>query len=307
MILLLEQLLNGLQFALLLFLLAAGLTLIFGIMNFVNLAHGSLYMIGAYFAITFAQWLDSFVLGVLLALPAALLLGMVLEMAIIRRLYRRDHLDHVLATFGLILFFNEAVRLLWGASGMTLQLPGFLTVFVEVLPGVTYPVYRLAIIAMGLLVAGSLYYLVQHTRVGMLIRAGAANREMVGALGVNINRLYTIVFGVGACLAALAGAMAAPILTAQIGMGENILILAFVVIVIGGIGSVRGAFVASIIVGVADTVGRAYLPELFRLLFSPVAASAAAPAISAMFTYLLMAIFLVARPEGLFPAPGGRK
>ncbi len=307
MILFLEQFLNGLQFALLLFLLAAGLTLIFGIMDFVNLAHGSLYMVGAYFAATFTRWLNSFVLGVLLALPAALLLGVVLEMLVIRRLYSREHLDHVLATFGLILFFNEAARLVWGAAGLTLPLPSFLSVFLEVLPGVPYPAYRLTIIGVGLLVAGVLYYLVQHTRIGMLIRAGAANREMVGALGVNINRLYTIVFGVGACLAALAGVMAAPILTVQIGMGENILILAFVVIVIGGIGSVRGAFAASIIVGVTDTVGRAYLPEILRLILSPTGASTAAPALSAMFIYLLMASFLVVRPEGLFPAPGGRK
>jgi len=307
MILFLEQFLNGLQFALLLFLLAAGLTLIFGIMDLVNLAHGSLYMVGAYLAAYFARVLDSFVLGVLLALPAALLLGVVLEILVMRRLYSRDHLDHVLATFGLILFFNEAVRLVWGPAGLTLPLPSFLSVFLQVLPGVSYPAYRLTIIAVGLLVAGLLYYLVQHTRIGMLIRAGASNREMVGALGVNIQRLYTIVFGVGACLAALAGVMAAPILTVQIGMGENILILAFVVIVIGGIGSVRGAFVAAIVVGVTDTVGRAYLPDILRLMLSPTAASTAAPALSAMFIYLLMSSFLVFRPEGLFPAPGGRR
>ena len=257
MTLFLEQCLNGLQLGLLLFLLAAGLTLVFGIMDLVNLAHGSLYMVGAYLAAWFAKRFDSFFIGLLAALPLALLLGIVLEVVVIRRLYGRDHLVHVLATFGLILFFNEAVRLVWGPVGLTLALPAFLGGWVEILPAVPYPVYRMAIIVVGLLVAAFLYLLVQHTRVGMLIRAGAADREMVGALGINIRLLYTLVFGVGACLAALAGVMAAPILTVQIGMGENILILAFVVIVIGGIGSVRGAFVAAILVGVLDTLGRA--------------------------------------------------
>ena len=307
MILFLEQCLNGLQFGLLLFLLAAGLTLVFGIMDLVNLAHGSLYMLGAYFAASFARLLDSFALGVVLALVVALLVGVTLELLVVRRLYSRDHLDHVLATFGLILFFNEAARLVWGPAGLTLELPPFLKTGVEVLPGVPYPSYRLAIIVVGLFVALLLYVLVQHTKVGMLIRAGAANREMVGALGVNIKRLYTIVFGVGACLAALAGIIAAPILTVQIGMGENILILAFVVIVIGGIGSVRGAFVAAILVGVLDTVGRAYLAEGLRMILNASAASSAAPALSAMLIYLMMAAVLVVRPEGLFPAPGGRK
>jgi branched-chain amino acid transport system permease protein len=303
----LEQCLNGVQFGMLLFLLAAGLTLVFGIMDLVNLAHGSLYMMGAYFAATFVRRLDSVYLGLVAALVAALLLGIVIEVLVMRRLYRRDHLDHVLATFGLILFFNEAVRLVWGPAGLTVPLPEALRRSVEVLPGVPYSAYRLAIIGVGLAVAAFLYLLVQRTRVGMRIRAGASNREMVAALGVNIRRLYTIVFGVGACLAALAGVMAAPILTVQIGMGENILILAFVVIVIGGIGSVRGAFAAAMIVGVLDTVGRAYLADLLRLAVSPAAASTAAPALSSMFTYLLMAAFLVARPEGLFPAPGARR
>ncbi|TAK87158.1 MAG: branched-chain amino acid ABC transporter permease [Betaproteobacteria bacterium] len=307
MTLFLEQCLNGLQLGLLLFLLAAGLTLVFGIMDLVNLAHGSLYMVGAYLAAWFAKRFDSFFIGLAAALPVALLLGIVLEVLVIRRLYGRDHLVHVLATFGLILFFNEAVRLVWGAAGLTLALPEFLGTWVQVIPGVPYPVYRVAIIVVGLLVAAFLYFLVQHTRVGMLIRAGAADREMVGALGVNIRLLYTLVFGVGACLAALAGVMAAPILTVQIGMGETILILAFVVIVIGGIGSVRGAFVAAIIVGVLDTLGRAFLPGALKQTFGAAAASTAAPAISAMFIYLLMAAFLIVRPEGLFPAAGGRK
>jgi branched-chain amino acid transport system permease protein len=292
MLLVVEQFLNGLQFGLLLFLL----------MDLVNLAHGSLYMMGAYFAATFAAWTGSFLLGALLALGATLVLGIVLEMTALRHLYGRDHLDHVLATFGLILFFNEAVRLIWGPAGLALPLPAWLTVPVPILPGIHYPAYRLAIIVVALLVALLLYLGVMRTRIGMLIRAGASNREMIGALGINIKLLYTLVFGLGAALAGLAGLMQAPILTVQIGMGENILILAFVVIIIGGIGSIRGAFVASIFVGLIDTLGRAFLPNLLRQVLSGAAASTAAPALSSMLIYLLMAIVLVVRPEGLFPA-----
>ena len=301
MLLFLEQCLNGLQFGLLLFLLAAGLTLVFGIMDLVNLAHGSLYMLGAYFAATFAAWTDSFVLGALLALAATLVVGMALEVVALRRLYGRDHLDHVLGTFGLILFFNELVRLVWGPAGMSLSLPMWLIPPVEILPGLFYPTYRIAIILTALLVALFLYVLVMRTRLGMLVRAGASNREMTGALGVNISLLYTLVFGLGAALAGLAGLMQAPILTVQIGMGENILILAFVVIIIGGIGSIRGAFIAAILVGLIDTIGRAFLPDLLRLVLSSRGASTVAPAMSSMMIYLLMAIVLVLRPEGLFP------
>ena len=301
MLLFLEQCLNGLQFGLLLFLLAAGLTLVFGIMDLVNLAHGSLYMLGAYFAATFVAWTDSFIAGAVLALAATLLVGMALEVVALRRLYGRDHLDHVLGTFGLILFFNELVRLIWGPAGLSLPLPMWLIYPVEIMPGFFYPTYRVAIIVTALVVALFLYILVMRTRLGMLIRAGASNREMTGALGVNINLLYTLVFGLGAALAGLAGLMQAPILTVQIGMGENILILAFVVIIIGGIGSVRGAFVAAILVGLIDTIGRAFLPDLLRLVLSSRGASTVAPAMSSMMIYLLMAIVLVLRPEGLFP------
>src|SRR5437588_9978900 len=301
MLLLIEQCLNGLQFGLLLFLLAAGLTLVFGIMDLVNLAHGSLYMLGAYFAATFVGLTDSFVLGALLALLATLLIGMLMEVVALRRLYGRDHLDHVLGTFGLILFFNEMVRMVWGPAGLSLSLPMWLIYPVEIVPGLFYPTYRIAIIITALLVALFLYWLVMRTRLGMLIRAGASNREMTGALGVNINLLYTLVFGLGAALAGLAGLMQAPILTVQIGMGENILILAFVVIIIGGIGSIRGAFIAAVLVGLIDTLGRTYLPDLLRLVFSSRAASTVAPAMSSMMIYLLMAAVLVLRPEGLFP------
>jgi branched-chain amino acid transport system permease protein len=304
MLLLLEQCLNGLQFGLLLFLLAAGLTLVFGIMDLVNLAHGSLYMMGAYFAATFVERTGSFVIGSLMALFATLALGIAVEVVALRRLYGRDHLDHVLGTFGLILFFNELVRLLWGPAGLTLPLPAWLTTSIELIPGIYYPTYRLAIILTALVVGLSLYLVVMRTRVGMLIRAGASNREMVGALGIDIKLLYTLVFGLGAALAGLAGLMQAPILTVQIGMGENILILAFVVIVIGGIGSIRGAFIAAVFVGLVDTVGRAFLPDLLRLVLSTSAASTAARALSSMLIYLLMALVLVVRPAGLFPAPG---
>jgi branched-chain amino acid transport system permease protein len=302
MTLFIEQCLNGLQFGLLLFLLAAGLTLVFGIMDLVNLAHGSLYMIGAYFAATFSALTGSFLLGAALALIATLVVGMVVEVIAMRRLYGRDHLDHVLGTFGLILFFNELVRLVWGPAGLALPLPGWLQQPITILPGVQYSAYRFSIIVVSLLVAAGLYVLVMRTRVGMLIRAGASNREMVGALGVNIQLLYTLVFGLGAALAGLAGLMQAPILTVQIGMGENILILAFVITVIGGIGSIRGALVAALFVGFIDTLGRAFFPDLLRMVLPSAAASTAAPALSSMLIYLLMAIVLIVKPEGLFSA-----
>ena len=297
-----EQCLNGVQLGMLLFLLAAGLTLIFGIMDLVNLAHGSLYMLGAYFAATFAAVTGSFVLGALLALLATAASGMALEVIAIRPLYGRPHLDHVLGTFGLILFFNDLVRRIWGPDGMTLSLPSEMLRTFQIFPGVYYPLYRLVIILVTLAVAALLYLLVMRTRLGMLIRAGASNREMVGALGINITLLYTLVFGLGAALAGFAGLMQAPILTVQIGMGENILILAFVVIVIGGIGSIRGAFVAALIVGLIDTLGRAFLPDLLRAVLSTNAALTLAPALSSMSIYMLMAAVLVIRPEGLFPA-----
>jgi branched-chain amino acid transport system permease protein len=302
MLLVFEQFLNGLQLGLLLFLLAAGLTLVFGIMDLVNLAHGSLYMLGAYFAATFTTITGSFLGGVVFALAATLLAGMALEVVAMRRLYGRDHLDHVLGTFGLILFFNELVRLVWGPEGRNVTLPPWLNSSAEILPGVSYSMYRLSIIVVALLVALALYLVIMHTRLGMLVRAGASNREMTGALGININLLYTLVFGVGAALAGLAGLMQAAILTAQIGMGENILILAFVVIIIGGIGSIRGAFVASLLVGLIDTMGRAFLPDLLKAMLSPAAAATVAPALSSMLIYVIMAVVLVARPEGLFPA-----
>jgi len=302
-ILILEQSLNGLQFGLMLFLLAAGLTLVFGIMDMINLAHGSLYMLGAFLASTFVGLTGSFLAGVLLAVPATAVLGMILEMSVLRTLYTRDHLSQVLATFALILIINELVRLVWG-SDAALPMPAALSGPVELLPGLRYPAYRLVIIGVGLAVAFLLYILVAKTRVGMLVRAGASNREMALAMGVNIKTLFTVVFGVGAALCAVAGSMLAPLLAVQVGMGENILILAFVVIVIGGIGSIRGALVGAVLVGVVDTIGRAFLPIVLGAFFQPRVASAGGPALASVMIYLIMAVVLYFRPQGLFPARG---
>ncbi|MBI4560624.1 MAG: branched-chain amino acid ABC transporter permease [Candidatus Rokubacteria bacterium] len=303
-LLLLTQALNGLQLGVMLFLMAAGLTLVFGIMNLVNLAHGSLYMVGAYFAAVALEWTGSWLLAVPLALAATALVGLGVEVVVLRTLYARDHLDQVLATFGLILFFNELVRILGGKAARYMPLPAGLESHVQVLPGLRYPVYRLLIVAVGLAVALLLYLLITRTRVGMLIRAGASNRTMVGALGVNITLLYTLVFGLGAALAGLAGLMAGPIVSIESGMGEPVLILTFVVIVIGGIGSVRGALVAAVLVGLVDTVGRAFLPPLLGTVLPPQAANQAGPALASMLIYILMAGVLAFRPEGLFPARG---
>ena len=296
-----EQVLNGIQFGITLFLMAAGLTLIFGVMNLVNLAHGSLYMVGAYIAAATFNATHSFLLGIGAALAGTAALGIAIEVVVFRRLYHRDHLDQVLATFGLILFFNELVRMIWGATALYAQVPGFLAGQVELLPGAPYPTYRLAIIVAGLVVGVLIYLLVMKTRIGMLIRAGASDRTMVGALGVNITLLYTLVFGVGAALAALSGALAGPVFTVESGMGDDLLILAFVVIVIGGIGSIRGAFIASVLVGVVDTIGRAFLRQLFALVMSGFAADSAGPATASMLIYVLMAAVLFFRPQGLFP------
>ena len=299
-----EQLLNGLQAGVTLFLMAAGLTLVLGIMNFVNLAHGSFYMVGAYLALVAAQWTGSYLLGLGLGLAGTLLVGMLVEVLALRTLYGRDHLDQVLATFGLILFFNELVAILWGRAALFASPPSWLSHHIELFTGSRYPAYRVAIILVGLLTAFLLWYVVTRTRLGMLIRAGAANRTMVAALGVNIRLLYTLVFGFGAALAGLAGIMAGPIYNVQPGMGELVLIQVFVVIVIGGIGSVRGALVGAIIVGIVDTFGRAFLKPLMATVLSAPAAESAGPALASMLIYLLMAAVLAFRPQGLFPARG---
>jgi branched-chain amino acid transport system permease protein len=299
--LLIVQTLNGLQLGVLLFLIAAGLTLVFGVMDFINLAHGVQYMIGAYLAAMFSAATGSFWTGLLLTLPTALAFGLLLEVLVFRRLYGRDHLDQVLATFGLILFLNQAVKAIWGAAPLSVPVPEALSGSIRLMDGLLYPVYRLALIGVGLAFAVILYVLINRTRVGMLVRAGASNSAMVSALGVDIGRLFMIVFGFGAMLAGMAGAMVAPILSVEPGMGDNLLILTFVVIVIGGIGSIRGAFIAALLVGLIDTLGRAFGPQLLRLMLEPAAANQTGRSLAPMLIYILMAAVLFFRPTGLFP------
>lgn len=303
-VLFLEQTLNGLQQGVMLFLMAAGLTLVFGIMHLINLAHGSLYMLGAYVTATVTMASGNFFLGVLAGMAAAGLAGVLIELIAMRRLYARDHLDQVLATFGIILTFNELTKIIWGPQALFLSTPEWLSGTVEILPGAPYPAYRLFIIFAGLVVAILLRHLIVNTRLGMLIRAGATHRETVGAMGVDIDRLFTVVFAIGAMLAGLAGAMAGPMLAIEVGMGEQILILTFVVIIIGGIGSVRGALVGALLVGLVDTYGRAFLPVIMRNLFEPAVADNVAASLSSITIYLLMALVLIWRPRGLFQAYG---
>ena len=298
------QILNGLQFGVLLFLIAAGLTLVFGVMDFINLAHGVQYMLGAYLAVAFYGLVGNFLIALVLALLAALGFGLLLEFLVFRHLYNRDHLDQVIATFGIILFLNHAVRMVWGAAPLTLPVPEYFTGSIVLMHGLTYPVWRLVIIGSGLAVAVGLYVLVRFTRIGMLVRAGATNARMVSALGVDIERLFMIVFGFGTMLAGFAGVMIAPIISVEPGMGDNILILAFVVIVIGGIGSIRGAFIAALLIGLVDTLGRSFSIDILRLLMSPSPARMAGPAIASMLIYVLMAVVLYVRPAGLFPVRG---
>ena len=302
-VLVLEQALNGLQFGLMLFLLAAGLTLVFGVMDMINLAHGSLYMVGAFVAAWLVALTGSFVVGVLGAVALTAAFGMVLEAGLLRTLYARDHLSQVLATFALILILNDGTKMVFG-NDLPLSTPVALAGPVELLPGLLYPAYRLLILGVGLALALLLWLLVQKTRLGALVRAGASNREMATAMGTDIPRLFTIVFGIGAALCAVAGALLGPLLAVQVGMGENILILAFVVIVIGGIGSIRGALVGALLVGCVDTFGRTVMQDLFRAFLSPQVASAAGPAVASVAIYVFMAAVLAIRPQGLFPARG---
>jgi branched-chain amino acid transport system permease protein len=304
LILLIEQLLNGLQFGVFLFLVSAGLTLIFGIMGVINLAHGSLYMVGAYATAIGMQWTGSFWWGLLMALPAAAFTGWLVELVIIRQLYRRDHLDQVLATFGLILFLNELTTICFGRAPLFLSLPETLSISVEILPGLLYPLYRLLIIGTGLLLAFFLYLLISHTRAGMLIRAGTTHREMVEALGVNLTLLNTGLFVLGALLAGFAGALAGPLISVEVGMGENVLILCFVCIVIGGLGSIRGALFGALLIGMVDTLGRAFLASGLRLILPPDFADSIGAALSSMSVYLLMALVLIFRPQGILPVLG---
>ena len=301
-ILIIEQVLNGLQFGVMLFLMAAGLTLIFGVMGLINLAHGSLYMIGAFAAAAVAGATGSFLLALAAAMAAAAVAGVLVEVLVIRRLYRADHLDQVLATFALILIFTEGTRWAFGSFPLYLSIPPWLSGPVTLPGGIQYPTYRLALIAVGLAVAAGLGLLIARTRLGIRIRAGEADREMIAALGVDISKLYTAVFALGAALAGLAGALVGAIQSVQVGMGEPVLILAFVVIVIGGIGSIRGALIGAILVGLTDTLGGIVLPRLLALVMEPSSATATGSALASMAIYVLMGAVLIWRPTGLFGA-----
>jgi len=284
----LEQTLNGVQLGVMLFLMSAGLTLVFGIMNLINLAHGALYMLGAFIAATVADKSGSFLLGALVAVLATAAIGALLEVTLLRRFYHRSHLDQVLVTFGLILVFNETTQLIWGAVPMRFNLPDAVAGSIELFPGMNYPVFRLVILGVGLVVGLLLYVMIMRTRIGMWVRAGASNRAMASAIGVNVEMVFIGVFAAGAALAGLAGLMAGPILAVQVGMGEPVLILALVVTVIGGIGSINGALVAAIMIGLIDTFGRVLL----------------SPALGSMVIFLAMAVILAWKPRGLFPVHG---
>ncbi|UWQ51926.1 branched-chain amino acid ABC transporter permease (plasmid) [Leisingera caerulea] len=299
-ILVLEQILNGLQLGVMLFLMAAGLTLVFGVMGLINLAHGSLYMVGAFAAAAVAGWTGSFLLALIASLAAAAAAGALMELVVIRRLYRRDHLDQVLATFALILIFSEGTRWLFGSFPLFLDVPSYLSGPVSLPGGIEYPLYRLTIILIGLGIAAGLFLLIARTRIGIQIRAGEADREMIAALGVDISKLYTLVFALGAALAGLAGALVGAIQSVQVGMGEPVLILAFVVIVIGGIGSIKGALAGALLVGMTDTLGGVFLPQLFGLFLDPASAASAGASLASMLIYILMAAILLVRPSGLY-------
>jgi branched-chain amino acid transport system permease protein len=302
--LILEQTFNGLQAGVTLFLVAAGLTLILGIMDVVFLAHGAQVMIGAYAAAAVAAATGNFYIGLFLAIPVTFASGYVLEFFLIRHLYRRDHMEQVLATFGLILFFNELIRIGFGPAALYSDLPRSLSGFVEILPGAPYPIYRLWVILVGLACAIGIHIFVSRTRIGAMVRAGANNPEMTAALGINIKILFRFIFAVGACFAGVAGMMLGPITAVQPGMGEPLLILSLVVIIIGGVGSVRGAFIAAIIVGLIDTLGRVFLPAMLRSVVDQATADGAGPAVASMLVYITMAVVLIFRPTGLFPAKG---
>lgn len=299
--LLVIQTLNGIQLGLLLFLVASGLTLVFGILDFVNLAHGSLYMLGAFICASLTFALGDFILALIVALPLTGILGYLVERLVARNLYHRDHLDHVLGTFGLILVLDTLAHMIWGPQGIAIPLPHWLEGQVPLFGDAVVPTFRLLIIAMGLSTAMLLFWLVNYTRLGMLIRAGASNRTMVSALGIDIGLLFSLVFALGAMMAGLAGMLIAPITEASIGMGNAIIITAFVVIIVGGIGSMKGAFIAAILIGLIDTLGRSFLDDLFKLAMSAEAAETSAPAISSMLIYIIMAVVLAVKPQGLFP------
>jgi branched-chain amino acid transport system permease protein len=277
------QLLNSLQYGLLLFLVASGLTLIFGIMGVINLAHGSFYMVGAYLAWSLASMTGNLFVAIVLGIALSVVLGLALEWLLIRRFYHRDHLYQVLLTYGLILVFEELRSIIWGDDVQGVQVPEILSASIPLTDTLSYPVYRLMMSAVCLLVALGMYLLIRRTRLGMMIRAGAHSRELVETLGINVRLLFQVVFALGVALASFAGMLAAPVSSVSPGMGNQVLIICFVVVVIGGIGSIRGALVAALLIGFAETFGQVFVPQL-----------------AGMMVYLLMALVLVLRPEGLF-------
>lgn len=296
----LEQTLNGLQSGFTLLMISAGLTLIFGMMGVLNLAHGSLFMIGAFVAADVGARTGSFEWALVAGVLGAALAGAVMELVVIRFLYRRDHLDQVLATFAVVLIANQGVQMVWGIQPRTLDRPEWLEGSIGILPGLQYPIYRLAIILAGMVALLFLWLLIERTRVGMWIRAGNTNRDLLGALGVNVSLLYTLVFAIGAGLAGFAGVVASPYLTVQSGMGDNFLILSFVVIVIGGIGSIRGAVIASLVVGLAETYAHTYLPGVVGVFTDPSSAASIGSSLASASIYLVMVVVLLVRPHGLF-------
>lgn len=299
-VLIAEQILNGLQLGVMLFLMSAGLTLIFGVMGLINLAHGSLYMVGAFAAAAIAGLTGSFILALLAALTAAAIAGAMVEMVVIRRLYNRDHLDQVLATFALILIFSEGTRWVFGSFPLYLDIPSYLQGPVSLPGGIQYPLYRITLILIGVVVAIALGLMISKTRIGIRIRAGENDRDMIAALGVDISKLYTIIFALGAALAGLAGALVGAIQSVEVGMGEPVLILAFVVIVIGGIGSIKGAMVGSVLVGLTDTLGGVFLPKILQLFMDISTATNVGSSIASMAIYILMGVILIWRPTGLY-------
>jgi branched-chain amino acid transport system permease protein len=281
--LVLIQILNGLQYGLLIFLAASGLTLVFGIMGIINLSHGSFYMLGAYLALTLTGYLGDVFLALALGIPIAFAFGAAIEWLFIRHLYARDHLQQVLLTFGLILIFNELQRIIWGPRPHSVPIPSYLSGSVRLSEVMSYPVYRIAVAALCIALAGAMLYVIQRTRIGRMIRAGESNREMVETLGIDTRWLFRFVFAAGVSLAAAAGIVAAPIESVYPGIGERVLIISFVVVVIGGIGSIKGAFVGALLIGLADAFGKVFLPDFASFMI-----------------YALMAGVLVLRPGGLF-------
>jgi branched-chain amino acid transport system permease protein len=283
MTLVLIQILNGLQYGLLIFLIASGLTLVFGIMGVINLSHGSFYMLGAYAALTLTSITGDIFVALALGIPLAFVFGAIVEWLFIRHLYERDHLQQVLVTFGLILIFNELQRMIWGTRPHSVPIPSYLSGSIRLSDVLSYPVYRIAVAALCVALAVTMMLVIQKTRVGRMIRAGESNREMVEALGIDSRLLFRFVFAAGVALAAAAGIVAAPIESVYPGIGEQVLIISFVVVVIGGIGSIKGAFVGALLIGLADAFGKVFLPQLASVV-----------------VYALMAAVLVARPGGLF-------